>query len=55
MQLRKAEIEIKCDKDGNLGLSIGKVKFSDKEYLKILKVFMKLFQKKSKLVLKEIL
>jgi len=29
--IKKGRIEIKCDKDGNLGLSIGKVKFSDKE------------------------
>jgi large subunit ribosomal protein L1 len=28
---KKGRIEIKCDKDGNLGLSIGKVNFSDKE------------------------
>ena len=29
--IKKGRVEIKCDKDGNLGLSIGKVKFSDKE------------------------
>ena len=29
--IKKGRIEIKCDKDGNLGLSFGKVKFSDKE------------------------
>jgi large subunit ribosomal protein L1 len=29
--IKKGRIEIKCDKDGNLGLSIGKVKFSEKE------------------------
>jgi len=29
--IKKGRVEIKCDKDGNLGLSIGKVKFSDNE------------------------
>ena len=29
--IKKGRVEIKCDKDGNLGLSIGKVKFSEKE------------------------
>ncbi len=29
--IKKGRVEIKCDKDGNLGLSIGKVKFSYKE------------------------
>ena len=29
--IRKGRVEIKCDKDGNLALSIGKVKFSEQE------------------------
>jgi len=29
--IKKGRIEIKCDKDGNLGLSIGKIKFDDKK------------------------
>jgi len=29
--IKKGRTEIKCDKDGNLGLSIGKIKFDDKK------------------------
>ena len=29
--IKKGSTEIKCDKDGNLGLSIGKIKFDDKK------------------------
>jgi len=31
LALKKGRTEIKCDKDGNLGLSIGKIKFDDKK------------------------
>ena len=37
--IKKGKVEIRCDKDGNLSLSIGRANFDEKKLLIIIKVF----------------
>ena len=43
--LKKGKIEIRCDQDGNLSLSIGRINFEDKHILENLKAVYEIIDK----------
>ena len=53
-EAKSGQVEIRNDKDGNIGLSIGKKSFSDENIIKNYKAVIDALKKKSNLNIKEI-